>query len=181
MLRGLVQEHKFLNAGFVFGPFCTVYGFGGLAVVVILQPLGSSPLLVLALSVVIASAIEYVGHWLLDKLFSLSLWDYSGRFCNLHGRICLMNSLAFGVLSLIALYGVQPLLAKMTASLPPQVIYVVALGSAVWFVYDLLGSMFVASRIDHILSEADRYRRTRHGRLHHRMAKRYKQLSHGLK
>lgn len=43
-----------------------------------------------------------------------------------------MNSLAFGVLSLLAMYVVQPSLADSTAELPSAVVLAVAAGSAPW-------------------------------------------------
>ncbi len=174
--RNFVLQKKFMNAGFVFGPFCTIYGVGAVAVVVLLRPFEGNPLAVFALSVLITSTVEYTGHWLLKKLFSLSLWDYSDRAFNLRGRICLFNSIAFGILSLLAIYIIQPFLEGLTSTLPSAAVLTVAAVSVAWFAFDLYNSIFAASKRSHILEVAEHYTKNRLGRWQHRMANRLERL-----
>ena len=62
----------------------------------------------------------------LDKVFHIKLWDYSDQRFNLHGRICLQNSLAFGALGLLLLYVIHPAVDELDAALPPEVAIAVA-------------------------------------------------------
>lgn len=50
----------------------------------------------------VTSIIEYITGYLLEKLFATKWWDYSTYRFNIHGRVCLRNSLMFGVLSVVA-------------------------------------------------------------------------------
>ena len=52
--------------------------------------------------------MEYFTSFLLEKIFHNRWWDYSNRKYNLNGRICLRNSISFGVLSLFIIYAVTP-------------------------------------------------------------------------
>lgn len=87
---------RFVNRGFLNGPWCPIYGFGVVIVLSLLEPLKNNlPLLFLG-SVVLTSALEWVTGFLLEKLFAQRWWDYSNEPFNLGGYICLRFSLAWG-------------------------------------------------------------------------------------
>lgn len=113
-----IGSRHFVNRGFLSGPVCPVYGFGALAVILLLEPVKNSLPLVFLLGMVVASALEYVTAWLLEVLFHAKWWDYSTYRFNIHGRVCLRNSLMFGGLAVIAVMGAQPLVDQMLALVP---------------------------------------------------------------
>ena len=82
--------------GFLNGPLCPIYGHGALLV---LAALGDcpNPLVTFAAGAVLTSAVEYVTSCLMEKLFHMRWWDYSHRRWNLNGRVCLKNSVLFGI------------------------------------------------------------------------------------
>lgn len=87
---------RFVNRGFLNGPWCPIYGFGVVIVLSFLEPLKNNlPLLFLG-SVVLTSALEWLTGFLLEKLFAQRWWDYSNEPFNLGGYICLRFSLAWG-------------------------------------------------------------------------------------
>lgn len=104
----IVVEHKLVNRGFLHGPICPVYGFGGLLVVYLLSPYKESLPLLFVMSVVWTTVLEYLTSWALETVFSTKWWDYSDLRFNLNGRICLRNSLLFGVMGILAVYFVHP-------------------------------------------------------------------------
>ena len=83
----------FINRGFLSGPVCPVYGFGAMAVILLLEPVKNSAALVFLLGMAVASVLEYITGWLLETLFHTKWWDYSTYRFNIHGRVCLRNSL----------------------------------------------------------------------------------------
>ncbi len=93
MSKGLVVNRGFLN-----GPVCPIYGFGVLAVFFLLQITGDgefyeqNALKVFIFGVVLATAVELFGGWILDKAFHARWWDYSDRPFNLNGYICLYSA-----------------------------------------------------------------------------------------
>lgn len=121
----LVTAHKLQNRGFLTGPFVPIYGFGALLLIYVVDPLLDNPFLVFLASVLAASALEFVTHLLLDKVFHVRLWDYSGKRFNLQGRICLENSLLFGVLGLLLIYVIQPA-SNVLRDLPHEVVIAIA-------------------------------------------------------
>lgn len=117
----LGYDHRFGNPGFLTGPFVPIYGIGVIAILAATQPVLDQPGLVLLVGTAIATLVEFAGHLLLEKLLGLVLWDYSGRFANIRGRVCLGNSVAFGVAGMVVVYGLDPTLSALLGGLNPMV------------------------------------------------------------
>ena len=122
-----VPQHRFVNRGFLYGPYLPIYGFGSLIVTIILDPLSPWPVAVFLLAMVLTSCLEYFTSWLLEKIFSVKLWDYSSHRVNINGRVCLLNSTLFGLLGLFAEYIVQPGIDRLIAFLPDTLKHYAAL------------------------------------------------------
>lgn len=114
-----VWERKLVNRGFLNGPYVPIYGFGALLVLNVLEPFQSHWYIVFPVSIILATTLEYVTGWAMEKLFHNRWWDYSMFPFNLHGRICLVFSLGWGVLCLILVYIVSPFVNHMIL-LPPR-------------------------------------------------------------
>lgn len=93
----LITEHAFVNRGVYRGPYLPIYGVGGLLVYFLLGSLRHRPLKVFFLSMGICSGLEYLTSLLLERLWGIRWWDYSGHFLNLNGRICLLGAVVFGL------------------------------------------------------------------------------------
>ena len=113
-----IGQRHLVNRGFLYGPWLPIYGFGGLIVDIFLVPISSYPLLVFIAAIILTSAVEYVGSWALEKIFSIKLWDYSEHKFNINGRVCLLNSSLFGLMSMILVYGAYPWIQKAFAMIP---------------------------------------------------------------
>jgi uncharacterized membrane protein len=115
------ESGAFINRGTLYGPWIPIYGFGGLAIVVILNRLSARPLLCFCAAVVLCGVIEYVAATLIWDLYHIKYWDYSGFFFNIQGRICLEGLLAFGVLGMLGLYVLAPVTDEMLLRIPLRV------------------------------------------------------------
>ncbi|MDR0351020.1 MAG: DUF975 family protein, partial [Coriobacteriales bacterium] len=116
-----VESGTFINRGMLYGPWVPIYGFGGLAVVVVLGRLSTRPMLCFITAVVMCGIIEYVGATLIWDWYHVKYWDYSGFFFNIQGRVCLEGLLAFGVLGMVALYVVAPMTDELFLKIPLKV------------------------------------------------------------
>ena len=105
------KDGKWTNRGFLFGPYCPIYGFGALIVIYSLGFFISSPIQVFILAMIATAILEYLTSFILEKIFNAKWWDYSNMKFNINGRICLLNTLEFGILSLIIIYGIHPLIS----------------------------------------------------------------------
>ena len=82
-----VPAHRFVNRGFLYGPYLPIYGSGAMIVLVLLEPVADNPLLVFLFGLILTSILEYFTSWALEKLFSVKLWDYSKHRVNINGRV----------------------------------------------------------------------------------------------
>ena len=113
-----IGQKKLVNRGFLTGPLCPVYGFGAMAVLLFLRPFKDNVVELFFAGMLLTSVIEYITAYLLEKLFAAKWWDYSTYRFNIHGRVCLRNSLMFGALSVFAARCVDPRVQGMIQSLP---------------------------------------------------------------
>ncbi len=104
------EYHRYINRGFLIGPWCPVYGVGSLLIVHLLDGYADRPAAVFLLGMVVCGALEYITSYLLEKIFHARWWDYSRRRFNLNGRICANTLIPFGLLGLLLIYLIQPFL-----------------------------------------------------------------------
>lgn len=107
---------------FLLLPLCPVYGLGMLAVLALAPVWNDGPWLIAAGGLA-ATAVEYGVHWAYETLLGVRFWDYSQVPGNLHGRVCLPFTLAWGVLSAAAVWWVQPWVEALVREIPPVVTY----------------------------------------------------------
>lgn len=149
-----IGQRKLVNRGFLYGPWLPIYGFGGLIVNICLIPLKAYPVLVFILGMILTSIVEYIGSWGLEKIFSIKLWDYSKHFANINGRVCLLNSTLFGIMSVSLVYLVQPYITLLISVIPSVVQYYLADVLRLLFVVDLTLSVIKMSAFKKALREA---------------------------
>ena len=137
ILYFLVTERRFRNGGIVIAPLLPIYGIGALSILLFLQPYIHNPFLVFLLSAILASVIEYIGHYAMEKWFHVLLWDYKDKPFNLNGRICLENSLGFGTLALFVVYVAHPFIASLVGMIPQKLAVLLAIILGVLFIIDV--------------------------------------------
>ena len=115
-----ILNKSFVNRGFLHGPYIPVYGIGALFILLFLHPVFSYPILCYLSAVVLTSLVEYCTGWLLESLFSLRLWDYRNKKLHIQGRVCLRNSLLYGLLACVLVYVVHPEARRMLAQIPER-------------------------------------------------------------
>lgn len=91
------------------GPWCPLYGLGGLLIISVVSVIPDNMILIYIVSVLVASFTEYLVSVILEMVFNMKWWDYSFKKFNLNGRICLENSLLFGILGILIFYIYLPL------------------------------------------------------------------------
>ncbi|NCC69625.1 MAG: hypothetical protein EOM14_15815 [Clostridia bacterium] len=99
-------------------PLCPVYGVGAVSILLLPGPVKSSPLLLLTLGALTATAAEFFVGLLYEKAVRVKFWDYSDLPGNLGGKVCLLFSALWGVLALVLVYAVQPFVSAVAAKIP---------------------------------------------------------------
>ena len=103
-----------------------------------LRPVSDNIPLLFVSGMVLTSVIEYITGYLLEKLFATKWWDYSSRRFNIHGRVCLRNSLMFGALSVVAVRVIDPVIRGGIYALPATVCAVLSIVFGAMMVADLV-------------------------------------------
>lgn len=106
-----LQAGRFINRGFLYGPLCPIYGLSVLMMIFISERCKNVFSLFLHCALV-ASLMEYVISLTLENLFGMRWWNYSDKFLNIDGRICLGASVLFGVCGTIIVKFLHPLLYR---------------------------------------------------------------------
>lgn len=131
-----IPQRRFINRGFLAGPYCPIYGWGALLVLYVLSPFRDHLLLLFAAGMILTSALEYITSFVMEKLFHSKWWDYSEQPFNLHGRICLKNTLLFGVMGVFVVRFAHPLIERGVAVLPLPLQIASAIVFSVVFLWD---------------------------------------------
>ena len=149
-----VAGKKLVNRGFLNGPVCPIYGTGAVAVVFVLSPLKDRPVLLFFASAALTTTLEYLTSWAMEKLFHARWWDYSKRFLNIHGRVCLRGFVAFGAMSVLVVRYVHPRVAALTAHLSATATHILASALALLFCADLTLTLITVLGLDKRLRAA---------------------------
>ena len=120
-----IQQRHWVDRGFLNGPLCPIYGAGAILDVVLFSWLKGHPVALFLGTALAASALEYATSWALERIFHARWWDYSQFRLNLHGRVCLLGAVVFGVLGVLIVEFAQPALMAATALIPLPVFHVV--------------------------------------------------------
>lgn len=99
-------------------PLCPVYGLGALLITQLPRAIQSRPLLLFFGGALAASAAEYLMDWFYEKALGVRFWNYSSQPWNLNGRICLLFSGFWGILSLGLVLWVHPIIAGWIQTIP---------------------------------------------------------------
>ena len=100
----IVDKKLVLNRGFLIGPYCPIYGVSAVIMATTLSKYNNSIIIVFAMGALIATTLEYLTSYLMEILFKTRWWDYSGESFNVNGRVCLKNSILFGLGSIAIIY-----------------------------------------------------------------------------
>lgn len=113
-----VKKKTWVNRGFLNGPMIPLYGAGATIVYILLGVRTENAVLVFLEGMILASILEYITSFLMERIFHAKWWDYSQNRYNLHGRICVMASLFWGFLSILMTEVLQPLMNQLIANIP---------------------------------------------------------------
>ena len=109
---------KFVNRGFLNGPYCPIYGCGVVIVVAILTPLKENLLILFAGSFLLTSVLEYITGYILEKVFHNKWWDYSDKPFNIKGYVCLKFSIYWGLACTFIMDIIHPIIYAAIRFIP---------------------------------------------------------------
>ncbi len=114
LFRRLFTAKKWINPGFLAGPYLPLYGFGVVGLYLIcLIPIDTgygwlNALLSIAVMGVTMTVIEYIAGIIFIKGMKIKLWDYSDRWGNIQGIICPLFSLFWTLVGALYYFVIDP-------------------------------------------------------------------------
>lgn len=134
-----IVHRKFVNRGFLNGPFCPIYGVGMTAVLACFNflPLSDNLIVLFIESAVITTVIEFITGLVLDRVFHQKWWDYTGFPMNIMGYVCPPFSLLWGAGCVAVVKLVNPLFEWLVGLIPLPVGRIMLVIAAVLFAADL--------------------------------------------
>ncbi len=140
------EFHRFINRGFLTGPWLPIYGSGAALITLVvggLTPLDSSLGTTFLASFVLCGLVEYFTSWFMEKRFHARWWDYSQKPMNLHGRVWIGNLILFGLGGVLIVKLLNPLLLGLFARMSLLSREILAGGLGAVFLADYIVSHFV--------------------------------------
>ena len=113
-----LQYGVIVNRGALYGPWLPIYGFGCSFIILVfsklkkLSKLQTNPFKTFLFVMLLCTIIEYITSFALEQIHGIRYWEYNGIFLNLNGRVCLENSIFFGIGGSLCIYFFGPLFQR---------------------------------------------------------------------
>lgn len=126
----------------LFGPFCCIYGVGAALMIPGLQKFKKSNWGIFIAGAIEGSMVEYALSWIGEVFFKIKWWDYSNMPFNINGRITLVFTIFWGLLSLGLIRFINPYIEKMINKLSKKWYNILTFGFTAFLLADLLITAF---------------------------------------
>ena len=160
--RRFVSQKKWMNPGFLTGPYLPIYGSGVAFLYGISNiPLGIPNVIVdvivrILLIGVAMTLVEFIAGLIFIKGFGVKLWDYSNRKGNIMGIICPIFSLAWLAVGSLYYFLLNPILVEGISWLSDNLIYTYFIGIVIGaMAVDFAYSIHLATQLKAIKESAD--------------------------
>ena len=148
-----IEQRKFVNSGFLHGPFCPIYGFGALIMLLCLSFLKERIVILFIAAFFVLSIWEYLVGLFLEKVFKTKYWDYSHLKFNIHGRVCLKNSLFWGLLGVIFVRYMHPFIDGYVKIVPIDLLLYINIVMGIAILVDLVFSIIAVVNFESMVNK----------------------------
>ena len=122
----LIRDKKVVKRGFLFGPVCPIYGCAAVLCKVLIYGRINNIFLVFIAGFFLTGILEYLTHFVMEKMFHAMWWDYSNRRFNIKGRVYLKGLVLFGVGVVLIVKLALPLYDKLLDVMSDGALYIVS-------------------------------------------------------
>jgi len=157
---GSNPEHKWINPGFLVGPYLPLYGFGLTALYLMASveiPIGNAVvrnIVLIILMMLAMTLIEYIAGLIFIKGLKVKLWDYSDQPGNIQGIICPLFSFFWAVLGAVYIYLVHPHILEALTWLANNLTFCLVIGFFYGvFVIDVFYSLNLVAKVKKFAKE----------------------------
>lgn len=101
--------------------FYGIYGIGAILILIFSQYSGKSNLKLFFTGFLIGSITEYMISFLVEVILHTRWWNYENNILNINGRICLLYSFFWGILSIFLVKKLNPIIDKTIIKLKGKI------------------------------------------------------------
>lgn len=151
-----VESKKMINRGFLSGPLLPIYGLGAVLVLFITLPFRGNLLAVYFVGMIGATILEYFTGWLMETIFKVKYWDYSYYKIQYKGRICLVCSLFWGVLSILLIQFVHKPIERYVLLLDDRFVMIISIVVTLFVIADTITSIKATIDINKLMEKSEK-------------------------
>lgn len=152
-----LQYHRFINRGFLIGPYCPIYGAGAVLITIgrgLLSSFERSWAMSFLIAFILCGLLEYATSYILEKYFHARWWDYSQKPMNLHGRVWIGNLILFGLGGVAIAEILNPRFLAMASRFEPIFFTALLTAVSILFLADVLMSYFIMNLLKRGVEES---------------------------
>lgn len=135
-----------IRRSLIYGPLIPIYGFAALFIILIGDNVGYSIGKMFLIGFLVSTAIEYFFSYAQEKIFHTKSWDYSNFKFNLNGRVNLIYSLGFGLISSIAVLPIKKFSLIIDSCSNHNILYIITFFVLCFFIFDVVLSFLACYR-----------------------------------
>lgn len=109
VLAGVIESRQSI----MHGPFCAIYGLGAVVMIIGLRHFSKNNYTLFFAGYILGTIVEYIVSWVGELWLHTRWWDYSSKFLNINGRVCLTYSMFWGFLSIYLIRSINPKIDKL--------------------------------------------------------------------
>ncbi len=177
------NQKKYINRGFLRGPYVPIYGFACLTIILsmsIFNTFDNDNIVIIIIQIfyigIISAVWEYLTSLGLEKLFKMRWWDYSTRKFNLNGRIALDYTVLFGIGGYLLWRFINPIFESIYSSISPSYLIVIIILFYTIFLIDNIYTFRDLLRLRDIIAKLHNLKRSFAGKYDYIFEKAYKSI-----
>lgn len=120
LTKGVIESRQSM----LYGPFCCIYGLGAICLLCIPKAAKKNNWTLFIAGFIIGSVVEYIVSWIGECIFHIKWWDYSNYPLNINGRICIIFSIFWGILTICLNKVINPTVDKIVDKIPKKFLHV---------------------------------------------------------
>lgn len=141
-----LKNKKFSSRGFMFGPYCPVYGIGALINVLICSNF-NNPILTFAVGSIVALSITFITSYSIEKISGFKICDRANQKLCIGGHASVVNALVLGVISVVQVMFIHPLVEGWVSSIHPSLLRLLYVLFVFVFVIDIISAFVSLHRV----------------------------------
>lgn len=138
LTEGVIESRQSM----LYGPFCCIYGLGAICLICMPKPAKKNGWTLFGAGFIIGSIVEYLVSWIGDCVFHVKWWDYTDLAFNINGRVCLIFSIFWGILTVLLNKSINPKIDEIIDKIPVKKIHTITIVLIIFMFIDFLISSF---------------------------------------